>query len=96
MSMTHTAARVLHDPSGGLVHLNNRYQRCMLMCMQSTSVRIDEGTHVELKRLAAEMGETVGRTVTLAVRALRQDQIGADLAAELTEAEVGWLDAPVR
>ncbi|MDJ0770480.1 MAG: hypothetical protein QNJ12_16930 [Ilumatobacter sp.] len=63
--------------------------------MQSTSVRIDEATHAELKRLAADLGETVGRTVTLAVRALRQDQIGAELAAPLSEAEERWLDAPV-
>jgi len=68
---------------------------CMLICMQSTSVRIDEVTHAELKRLASELGETVGRTVTLAVRALRQDRIGVELTAELTEAEASWLDAPV-
>ena len=46
----------------------------MLICMHSTSVRIDAGTHEELKRLAAELNTTVGNTVTLAVRALRQDQ----------------------
>ena len=43
----------------------------MLICMQSTSVRIDVATHDELKRLAAQLNTTVGRTVTLAVRALR-------------------------
>ncbi|HRE03271.1 MAG TPA: hypothetical protein PLV68_18380 [Ilumatobacteraceae bacterium] len=61
--------------------------------MQSTSVRIDVATHEDLKRLAAELDTTVGNTVTLAVRALRQDRIGADLRAPLRDDEVPWLDA---
>lgn len=65
----------------------------MLFCMQSTSVRIDSATHEDLKRLAAELNTTVGNTVTLAVRALRQDRIGSDLAADLRGDEVAWLDA---
>jgi hypothetical protein len=44
--------------------------------MQGTSVRIDVATHQELKRLAAELGASVEATVALAVRRLRQDQIG--------------------
>ena len=65
----------------------------MLICMHSTSVRIDTETHEELKRLAAELHTTVGNTVTLAVRALRQDRIGADLAVPLRDDEVLWIDA---
>jgi hypothetical protein len=65
----------------------------MLICMQSTSVRIDTSTHEELKRLAAELDTTVGNTVALAVRALRQDRIGSDLSAPLRTDEVVWLDA---
>ena len=65
----------------------------MLTCMQSTSVRIDVGTHEELKRLAAELHTTVGNTVTLAVRALRQDRVGDELAAPLRADETAWLDA---
>lgn len=61
--------------------------------MQSTSVRIDVETHRELKRLAAALGATVGETVSLAVRRLRQDQIGAQLRADLTRKEIDWLDA---
>lgn len=61
--------------------------------MQSTSVRIDVGTHRELKRLAATLGVSVGDTVALAVRRLRQDRIGADLSDTLTDEEVDWLDA---
>lgn len=65
----------------------------MLICMQSTSVRIDAATHEELKRLAAELNTTVGNAVTLAVRALRQDVVGAELATPLSDDEISWLDA---
>ncbi len=68
-------------------------RRCMLMCMQSTSVRIDKTTHQELKRLADQLGTTVGATVALAVRRLRQDRIGEELTAVLTTDEADWLDA---
>ena len=61
--------------------------------MHSTSVRIDSSTHDDLKRLAAEMNTTVGNTVTLAVRALRQERVGADLQAPLRDDEAMWLDA---
>ncbi len=65
----------------------------MLICMQSTSVRIDAATHEELKRLAAELHTTVGNTVALAVRALRQDRVGGELSTPLRNDETAWLDA---
>lgn len=65
----------------------------MLICMQSTSVRIDRRTHEELKLLAAQLHATVGDTVRLAVRALQQDRIGEELGAQLRTDEVNWLDA---
>jgi hypothetical protein len=65
----------------------------MLICMHSTSVRIDVATHEELKRLAAELHTTVGNAVSLAVRALRQDQVGAELTSPLRDDEISWLDA---
>ena len=68
-------------------------QTCSIFCMQTTSVRIDTTTHVELKRLAADLGTTVGETVALAVRRFRQDQIGRQLATPLSSAETDWLDA---
>jgi hypothetical protein len=61
--------------------------------MQSTSVRIDAATHRELKKLAASLGTTVGDAVALAVRRLRQDEMGAQLHGDLTDEEVAWLDA---
>lgn len=65
----------------------------MLICMHSTSVRIDVATHDELKRLASELQTTVGNTVSLAVRALRQDRIGAELTTPPRDDEAAWLDA---
>lgn len=67
----------------------------MLMCMHSTSVRIDTATHDELKRIAVQRSTTVGHAVTLAVRALRQDQIGQELVTPLEDEEVAWLDAAI-
>jgi len=37
--------------------------------------------------------ETIDETVSNAIRALRQDAMARDLAAELTEVETAWLDA---
>ncbi|MDH4076903.1 MAG: hypothetical protein OEW29_13275 [Acidimicrobiia bacterium] len=56
-------------------------------------MRIDAATHQELKKLAASLGATVGDTVALAVRRLRQDEMGAQLRGDLTDEEVSWLDA---
>lgn len=64
--------------------------------MHSTSVRIDVRTHQELKMLAAHRGVTVGETVKLAVRRLRQDLIGEQLRGGLSESESTWLDADLR
>ncbi|MDQ3385258.1 MAG: hypothetical protein M3503_04500 [Actinomycetota bacterium] len=61
--------------------------------MQSTSVRIDVATHEELKVLATELGTTVGRAVALAVRSIRQDRMGRELAAPLDGDEMTWLGA---
>lgn len=65
----------------------------MLICMHTTSVRIDTATHSELKRIAAELGTTVGHAVAVAVRSLRQDRLGHELAAPLRDDESAWLDA---
>ena len=65
----------------------------MLICMHSTSVRIDGATHELLKRLAAELGTTVGNTVTIAARTLRQDLAGYQLSTPLRADESAWLDA---
>jgi hypothetical protein len=43
--------------------------------------------------LAHDLGTTVGQAVTLAVRALRQDRVGEQLAQPLRADETSWLDA---
>lgn len=59
----------------------------------TTTIRIDRMTHEELKRLARERGATVSDTVARAVRVLRQEQMGEELAADLHADETAWLDA---
>jgi len=61
--------------------------------MQSTSVRIDVDTHRQLKDLASALEVSVGEAVKVAVRRLRQEQMGMDLAAPLSADEQAWLDA---
>jgi len=65
----------------------------MLACMPSTSVRVDRETHEELKKLARELGTTVGEAVAIAARRLRQQRIGKELKTPLSEEEVAWLEA---
>ena len=64
--------------------------------MQSRRVRIDVATHEGLKRLAFEMGESVSGIVALAVRRLRQDRIGQQLARCPKADERAWLDPDLR
>lgn len=59
----------------------------------TTTIRISRSTHEEIKRLARGRHRTVAETVSRAVRLLRQDEIGRDLAAPLTDEELSWLDA---
>jgi hypothetical protein len=54
---------------------------------------VDRETHEELKKLARELGTTVGEAVAIAARRLRQQRIGRDLNAALTKEEVVWLEA---
>ena len=59
----------------------------------TTTIRIDRTTHEELKRLADKRDATVTETVSRAVRLLRQDEMGRQLAQPLEDDEVDWLDA---
>lgn len=59
----------------------------------TTTIRISRATRDELSLIARERKQTVAETVSRAVRLLRQDEIGRDLAEPLTDEEVDWLDA---
>lgn len=65
----------------------------MLICMHSTSVRIDSHTHRELKRIARDEHVSVGEAVRLAVRRYDQSTMGVQLAAVPSQDEAAWLDA---
>lgn len=59
----------------------------------TTTIRVTRATRDQLRRAARERHQTVAETVALAVRLLRQDEMGRDLASPLTDEEVAWLDA---
>ena len=59
----------------------------------TTTVRVDRATHDELKRLARQRNSTVTETVATAVRVLRQEHMGRDLAQPIPDDDVDWLDA---
>lgn len=60
---------------------------------ETTTIRISRDTHARVTRLAAERHETIDTTVRKAIRALRQDAMARDLAADLGDEEAAWLDA---
>lgn len=59
----------------------------------TTTIRISRDTHDELSSLARDRQQTVAETVSRAVRLLRQDEMGRELASPLTDDELSWLDA---
>lgn len=60
---------------------------------ETTTIRISRATRDELSLLARDRHQTVAETVARAVRLLRQEEIGRELAVPLTAEEVDWLDA---
>ncbi len=60
---------------------------------ETTTIRISRDTHARVTRLAAQRHETIDETVSKAIRALRQDAMARDLAADLTDEESAWLGA---
>lgn len=60
---------------------------------ETTTIRVDRDTHQQLKRLAEERQATISDTVARAVRLLRQEKMGEQLAKPLSDNETEWLDA---
>ena len=60
---------------------------------ETTTIRVSRDTHARVTQLAAERHETIDETVSRAIRALRQDAMARDLAADLNDEETAWLDA---
>lgn len=63
---------------------------------ETTTIRISRDTREELRRLADQRHQSIAETVERAIRLLRQDEIGRELAAPLTAEEDSWLDADAR
>lgn len=60
---------------------------------ETTTIRVDRTTHQELRRLSRRDHTTISETVTRAVRALRQDEMGRQLTSPPRDDEQVWLDA---
>jgi hypothetical protein len=56
-------------------------------------IRVSERTHAGFKREADRRGVTIDDVAEAALRALRQKEMGAQLASELRDDEEAWLDA---
>jgi hypothetical protein len=56
-------------------------------------IRVSERTHAGFKREADRRGVTIDDIAAAALRALRQMEMGAQLASELRDDEQAWLDA---
>ena len=59
-------------------------------------LRVSDRTHDGFKREAQRRGTTIDEVAAAALRALRQKEMGEQLAAPLRDDEAEWLDAPVR
>lgn len=56
-------------------------------------LRVSERTHEGFKREAERRGETIDSVATAALRALRQKDMGRQLAEPLRDDEQAWLHA---
>lgn len=59
----------------------------------TTTIRVTRETHARVTKLATQRHETIDQTVARALRVLRQDAMGRDLAIPITDDETAWLDA---
>lgn len=59
----------------------------------SKLLRVSERTHEGFKREAERRGETIDSVASAALRALRQKEMGRQLAEPLGDDERSWLDA---
>jgi hypothetical protein len=59
-------------------------------------LRVSDRTHDGFRREAKRRGATIDEVAAAALRALRQKEMGEQLAAPLEGDEAEWLDAPLR
>jgi hypothetical protein len=58
-------------------------------------LRVSGTTHAGFREEARRLGVTIDAVATAALRALRQKEMGEQLADDLTDEETQWLDAPL-
>jgi metallophosphoesterase superfamily enzyme len=58
-------------------------------------LRVSDVTHAGFREEALRRGVTIDEVAAAALRALRQKEMGEQLAEPLTDDEVAWLDAPL-
>jgi len=58
-------------------------------------LRVSDTTHAGFREEARRRGVTIDAVAAAALRALRQQEMGEQLANELTDEETQWLDAPL-
>lgn len=59
-------------------------------------LRVSDRTHDGFRREAQRRGATIDEVAAAALRALRQKDMGEQLAAPLDDDEADWLDASLR
>jgi hypothetical protein len=59
-------------------------------------LRVSDRTHDGFRREAQRRGVTIDEVAAAALRALRQKEMGEQLATRLESDEAEWLDAPLR
>jgi hypothetical protein len=59
-------------------------------------LRVSDRTHDGFRREAKRRGVTIDEVAVAALHALRQKEMGEQLAAPLEDDEAVWLDAPLR
>ena len=59
-------------------------------------LRVSDRTHDGFRREAKRRGATIDEVAAAALRALRQKEMGEQLAAPLDDHEAEWLDASLR
>lgn len=59
-------------------------------------LRVSDRTDDGFRREAQRRGTTIDEAAAAALRALRQEELGEQLATPLDDDEAEWLDAPLR
>jgi len=84
-------------PHTTTIDLDHPYTVPFTAVMAATKMlRVSDRTHDGFRREAKRRGATIDEVAAAALRALRQKEMGEQLAAPLEDDEVEWLDAPLR